>query len=173
MLGGLLVVLVVTVFWLRSFVDRPATFVIEDEIVIEASADEVWAVFADFAAYPEWNPYALAITGDATPGGIIQIRIMQDNWSAPMELAETVIAVEPGRLFHWHGSVLTPGLVETDHSFHIEVHDEGSVRFVHREEFRGALAGLLEADAQVFTKRAFAAMDQALAARVAALRGAN
>lgn len=169
-LGLSLAVALVAVLGLRLLGEGPPDFVIEDQILIEASGDEVWAVLVDFAAYPEWNPYVLAVNGDAIPGGIIQIRITQENWPEPMELSETVIALEPGTLFHWHGSVLTPGLLETDHSFRIEAHDEGRVRFVHREEFRGAIAGLVEADARVFTKRAFFGMDQALAARVAALR---
>ncbi|MBI4544746.1 MAG: SRPBCC family protein [Gemmatimonadetes bacterium] len=39
------------------------------EIDIEASAERVWQVLTDFAAYPEWNPFMRSISGTLEQGG--------------------------------------------------------------------------------------------------------
>lgn len=169
-LGVLAVTWLVLVLWVRPMSEGPPVFTIEDQIEIDASADEVWAVLTDFDRHAEWNPYLQSLTGDTAPGGTIEIRILQANWEAPMTLPETIVRREEGRLFHWHGTIGVRGLLETDHSFEIEPLSAGRVRFIHREEFRGLLAGQLDADSQEHTRQAFRAMDVALAERVAALR---
>ncbi len=170
-LAGLLgvagIVLVVGLRWANG---GSPSFAIEHEIAIDASADEVWEVLTDFEAYPEWNPYVLALEGEATPGSVVKVTISQENWPQPITLEETIVSSEPPAFFHWHGSVLTEGLLETDHSFHIEPRSSKQVRFVQREEFRGPIARFLEEDARVFTLQAFQAMDEAIAERVAELR---
>ena len=37
-------------------------------IVIEATAERVWDVLVDFAAYPQWNPFLLNVRGAAEEG---------------------------------------------------------------------------------------------------------
>lgn len=38
---------------------------IDTEIFIDASAESVWHVLTDFAAYPDWNPFIRTIEGQA------------------------------------------------------------------------------------------------------------
>jgi len=164
--AGFALLAVALVFWVRAQAGGPPVFVIEDQIEIAAAPEEVWAVLADFESLAEWNPYLLSLTGDPTPGGEIEIVILQENWSAPMTLKEVIVSREEARLFHWHGSLFLSGLMETDHSFAIEPISSGRSRFIHREEFRGALARLLNEEFRKPTLSAFRAMDAALAQRV-------
>lgn len=160
------------VLWLRPLAEGPPVMVLEHEIEIEGTLEQVWNVFMDADRLGEWNPYLLEVTGEVRVGGEIEILIVQDNWDEPMRLAETVMALDPPNGFHWRGSMPPTGLFVTDHSFRLEALAPERVRFVHREEFRGWLAGLLDADEEgkAATLRAFRGMDEALAARVAAER---
>ena len=166
--AGVAALLLAFALWVPSQASGPPVFVIEDRVEIDATPDAVWATFVDFEALPEWNPYLLSLVGDPTPGGEIEIVIVQDDWSRPMTLKETVVSREEGRFFHWHGSLFLRGLLETDHSFAIEPIGRGRSRFIHREEFRGVIARWLDPASREATLRAFRAMDAALARRAAA-----
>lgn len=145
-------------------------FTIEHEVEIPATPRAVWAVLVDFDAYPEWNPYVLAISGALSPGATLDVTITQSNWAQPLAIQPRVVRAEPERVLHWRGQLGDGGVLDTDHSFHIEPGTDAGVRFVQREEFRGSLAPQLEDDARAFTHEAFRAMNEALAGRVASLR---
>ena len=67
------------------------------------------------------------------------------------------------------GRVGEGGLLDTDHVFEIQPLDAKRIRFDHFEEFRGSLAEKMDEEMRGFTRRAFQAMNEALAARVRAL----
>ena len=46
---------------------------IRSEVTIEATADEVWGVLADFGSYGEWNPGFVSIAGRAEAGATLEI----------------------------------------------------------------------------------------------------
>ncbi len=150
--------------------EDPPLFTIVHEVEIASPAEDVWAVLTDFASYGDWNPYVLSISGEATPGAVLDVTIAQDNWAAPLAIRPVVVRAEAPRVFHWSGRVGDGGVLDTDHSFHVETTAGNGVRFVQREEFRGSLAASLEADAREFTHAAFRAMNEALARRVEAGR---
>ena len=146
-------------------------FTIEHELEIAASAQEVWAVLADFDGYPEWNPYVLAISGElAERGGLLEITIVQSNWTQPLTLQPVLVEAEANRILHWQGRVGDRGILDTDHSFHIEALADDRVRFTQREEFRGTLAEGIDDTARACTHDAFRAMNEALSERVQALK---
>jgi hypothetical protein len=149
-------------------------FTIEHSLEMAGTAGQVWSVLLDFPAYAEWNPYVLAISGVAAEGSDLEVVIQQSNWPQPLTVRPVVARVEVERVFHWRGSVGGGGVLDTDHSFHIEPVDQAepvgaAVRFVQREEFRGSLAENLQEAAEEFTREAFRAMNEALAVRVGAL----
>ena len=41
---------------------------IQTEIEINASAEKVWRVLIDFAAYSEWNPFVRRVEGEVSVG---------------------------------------------------------------------------------------------------------
>ena len=146
-------------------------FTIEHEQEIAASPEQVWRVLTDFAAYPEWNPYVLQLTGDLALGATLSLTITQRNWDGPLTLSPELVRLDPPRSFGWHGSVGIPGIHETDHYFVLEPLADGRTRLIQTEEFRGWLPGWMDSeDHRAPTREAFAAMYAALAARVEAAR---
>ncbi|MDJ0788882.1 MAG: SRPBCC domain-containing protein [Myxococcota bacterium] len=147
----------------------PPLFVIRHALEIEGSAEATWGVLSDLARYPEWNPYVLALEGELAPGSTLRVTISQENWPEPLVVEPTVVVAEPGRVLHWRGRLGDSGLLDTDHVFAIQPLDATRIRFDHFEEFRGRLAEKMDEEMRGFTRRAFQAMNEALAERVRAL----
>ncbi len=145
-------------------------FTIAHEVEIAARPEEVWAVLIDFGRYSEWNPYVLSLTGNLEAGSTLEVTILQANWPKPLTVTPTVVRAERDKVLHWHGRVGDGGLLDTDHSFHIEALGSDLIRFLQQEEFRGSIAETMDEQAQSFTHGAFQAMNEALAERVKSLQ---
>jgi hypothetical protein len=76
-----------------------------------------------------------------------------------------VMVVEPARAFEWLGRVVVRGVFDGRHRFELEATEHGT-RFTQREEFSGVLAPLLPRSLHARTAAGFAAMNDALKARV-------
>ena len=137
------------------------------EITIAASAERVWQVLTDFAAYRDWNPFMLEASGRPAKGERLTIR-MQPVDGRAMTFTPTVLEAEPGHRLRWLGRLLLPGIFDGEHSFTIEPAD-GDVRFVQEEEFRGVLVPLLARNLRKGTGPAFEGMNRALKARAEAV----
>jgi hypothetical protein len=136
---------------------------ISTEIEIEATPDRVWQVVCDFDAYPDWNPFIRDISGKAERGSKLKVRI-EPPGGRGMTFKPTVLAAEPQRELRWLGRLLIPGVFDGEHSFRIETADEGRVRFIQSERFRGALVPLFGKNLEK-TERGFGAMNEALKRR--------
>lgn len=138
---------------------------------IAAPPEAVWAVLADTAAYADWNPLVRRLEGRLAVGETIEVDFQPDPAQPVRTMRPRIVAVEPGRAFAWLGRVAIPGLLDGRHAFRVETTPTGS-RLVQHEVLSGALVpffrGLLTQD----TPRAFAALNDSLAARVAARRTA-
>jgi hypothetical protein len=71
----------------------------------------------------------------------------------------------PQRRLRWLGHLLVPGIFDGEHSFTIEPLDDGTVRLVQREDFRGVLVPMLARSLDRRTLPAFERMNQALKQR--------
>ena len=129
-------------------------------IDLDATAEEVWDVLTDTAAYPRWNPFITRLDGTLEVGNRVQLRIAPPG-GKPMAFRPTVTHVEPGRRLAWLGRLLIPGLFDGAHCFTLLLTDDGRTRLVHSESFRGVLVrfsgSLLEN-----TTAGFEAMNDAL-----------
>ena len=140
---------------------------IRTEAIIPAMPDAVWAVLADFERYGEWNPLNLEAYGAAKVG--VKVKMVFRNLAGKGVIRQTtrIVAAEPGRELAWSGHV--PLVFAGRHGFLLTPHAEGT-HVLHTE----VLGGLLPATwsrariACDFTP-AYEAVNQALAARVAAL----
>ena len=142
---------------------------VSSEIEIAATADEVWAVLADFATYREWNPGFSRIEGEPVVGTRLSITFTPKGKRA-MTMRPTLLAVEPGRELRWLGHLLVPGLFDGEHRFEIHEIEPGRVRFVQGERFRGLLVPFLRKMLEVDTLAMFRAVNDALARRVVQVR---
>ena len=138
---------------------------IHTEIEINASAENVWRVISDFAAYPDWNPFIRRVDGEVRVGAHLYVST-QPSGGKEMSFRPTVLVAEPNRELRWHGQLWLSGLFEGVHSFLIEPLGEGRVRFVHRERFRGLLVPLVSKILDRDIRRGFEEMNQALKLRV-------
>jgi hypothetical protein len=137
---------------------------IRTAIEIEASADEVWKVLTDFAAFPEWNPFIRRAEGALVAGQHIAVT-MQPPGHRPTSFRPEILSVEPARGFRWLGHVVMPGVFDGEHIHEIEALGPDRSRYIQRERFHGVLVpffgGMLR-DAQ----RGFDEMNAALKVRV-------
>jgi hypothetical protein len=137
------------------------------QIEIGASARRVWELLTDFASYPEWNPFIRSIRGRPVPGERLEARI-EPPGGRGMNFKPKVLSAKPNRELRWLGHLLVPGLFDGEHSFTIEPLEEGRVRFVQREAFRGLLVPLFARSLETNTHRGFEEMNRALKERAEA-----
>ena len=131
------------------------------EIEINASPEQVWQLLTDFSRLPEWNPFIQRASGNLNPGEKIEVRLQPPD-ATGMTIKPTITRVEPQRELRWLGHLLFPGLFDGEHIFTLEPVANNRVKLIHREEFRGLLAGLILRMVGENTRRGFEAMNQAL-----------
>jgi hypothetical protein len=133
---------------------------IETEITINAAPAKVWSVLTNFEEFPRWNPFIKSIEGDKSVGGKLATSILPPNRKL-MHFKPRVLVFEENEELRWLGTAFVKGLFDGEHYFKINDLGNGSVKFVHGENFRGILVGLMS---KVFvdTKLGFEQMNEAL-----------
>ncbi|MFB7722691.1 MULTISPECIES: SRPBCC family protein [unclassified Nocardia] len=111
---------------------------ISTDIQIDATPEQVWAVFSDFESYSEWNPFIREAKGTLAVGERLEMR-MYPVTGRPMGFKPRVLVAEHAKAVTWKGIVVVPGLFDGTHKFTMEARD-GGTRFVQAEEFGGVLA---------------------------------
>jgi hypothetical protein len=135
-------------------------------IEIEAPAERVWAILMDFAAYPDWNPFILRLSGKPAVGSQLEVFI-QPPGGRGLTFRPTVLVSEPNREFRWLGRFLVKGLFDGEHSLRIEPLGPSRVTFVQDESFSGVLLPLLKSTTGK-SEEGFRQMNAALKARAEA-----
>jgi hypothetical protein len=103
---------------------------------IAASPEQVWAVLADLASYPRWNPLFREASGQLSAGNKITLKSVHPVNGRTMTVKVSVLAAEPARELRWRSSL--PGIISGEHSFTLTPAD-GGTRLVQTENFRGLL----------------------------------
>ncbi len=138
---------------------------IDTYIEINASPAAIWAVLADFDAYPQWNPFIIQASGTPGHNEPLEISVRPPGGKA-MAFRPRVINLEPQRELRWRGSLRVPGLFTGEHWFFLEPSASiGGTRFYHGEKFTGLLVPLLWRSLNTTTRAGFEAMNRALKAR--------
>jgi hypothetical protein len=133
---------------------------IETQIQINATAERVWNVFADFEKYPEWNPFVKSLTGEVAAGR--QITAVLPG----MTFKPAVLKFEKNKELRWLGKLLFKGLFDGEHYFILRENEDNSTTFIHGENFSGLLVGLFKSKLLTETKTGFEEMNVALKKRV-------
>jgi hypothetical protein len=139
---------------------------------IAASTDRTWAVLADTAAYPQWNPFVRRLDGSLAVGETIEVDLQADQShraGGVQTMRPRIVALEPGRSFSWLGRVGLPGVLDGRHTFTVEPDGAGS-RLVQHEVLSGVLTPFFRTVLTRQTPEAFVALNDALAARAVADR---
>ncbi len=103
-------------------------------IEIAAPPEQVWAVLADLASYPDWNPVFRKASGQLTPGNRITITSTQPVTGHTMTVKVKVLTAEPAAELRWGSSVL--GLMTGEHSFILSPTASGT-QLRQTQTFRG------------------------------------
>ncbi|MEV0648821.1 SRPBCC domain-containing protein [Phytomonospora sp. NPDC050363] len=137
---------------------------------IEASPHEIWAVLSDLSAWSEWNPFIFSATGEPVVGSTLTLK-MRDTQGGEMTFTPKVLVADaPGEL-RWLGRLLMPGVFDGEHLFTLTDLGDGRTRLTQSENFKGLLVPFMTKRLRERTGPQFEAMNAALAARVAAVRG--
>jgi hypothetical protein len=113
---------------------------INTTVDIDASAQAVWDILTDFAAYGEWNP-SMRIEGTAQAGTRLVVHMAADGGRGTA-FKPTVLAAVPGRELRWVGKLGAGGIVDGEHFFVLDA--DGATRLTHGETFSGALVALVK-----------------------------
>lgn len=132
---------------------------IDTEILISAPPERVWSVLTDFASYPQWNPFIVAIEGKPEWGGRLRVR-MQAGGSSHVFKPVVLQATAPAQL-RWLGRLGVPGLFDGEHGFELKSEVTGT-RLLQTETFQGFLVPLLWSRVEPVTRAGFEAMNRAL-----------
>lgn len=138
---------------------------ISTQIHINAGPERVWQVLTDFERQGQWNPFVRSITGHVAEGHRIKV-VLGPQGSKPMTFRPTVVAYEPNRAFRWLGHLGFPGLFDGEHSFELLENGDGTTTFLHKEQFRGILVGLIAKKLDADIRAGFESMNRALRQQV-------
>jgi hypothetical protein len=136
---------------------------------IDAPAEQVWRVVADFARYPEWNPFIVRAVGEQRVGGRLVLTIKAPDVRA-VTFRPRVLDWQPGRLIRWKGAFLVPGLFDGRHALAVESPGDGVSRFTTHEEVSGILVPFLGKVMRA-SQKGFEQMAEAVRRRVEAQAG--
>ncbi len=92
------------------------------EIVINASADEVWSVITNPAAYGEWNPIFVQYEGTFAAGNTLTLQMKMGESPTPVEVL--VKDFVPNEWMHQGGGY--PVILTYDHNWYLEPAPEGT-----------------------------------------------
>ena len=132
------------------------------EIVIPATATQVWAVLADTRRYPEWNPFIRTLSGRLVAGEHVSATIQPIGQRA-MTFRPLILRADEGRELRWRGRFLHRGIFQGEHAFRL-LPEASPTRLVHEETFSGLMLRFMDVES---FRPSFEAMNEALKARVA------
>lgn len=116
---------------------------VSTQLLIAATADQIWDVLVDFERLPHWNHFIRSISGSPSVGSHLQVKLQPEGASA-MSFTPLVVHAEPKKHFAWRGKVLVKGLFDGTHSFRLEPQADGQTLFIHEEQFAGVLVPLFK-----------------------------
>jgi len=134
---------------------------IKTQLVINASAEKVWAVLTNFEKYPEWNPFIKSIKGNVKVGSSLVVRLEPPE-AKGMTFKPKVLSYDSRREFSWLGHLLFPGLFDGEHHFELIDNHDGTTTFIQSEKFKGILVPLFKRMLDVNTVNGFNLMNQKL-----------
>jgi hypothetical protein len=111
---------------------------IKTSIVIQASAEHVWAILTNLDTYVDWNPYIVLAKGDLVVGQPLRLRRAGDMTSGVGDAVVSAINANDHTLT-WTTWWLHSRLLKTEYSFMIEAIDTDSVRFLQHETLSGMI----------------------------------
>ena len=137
------------------------TVKVRTSIDIDAPPARVYAMLADFAAYPAWNPYHVAVEGDFAVGAPLVVHVHRPDGKS-VTVKPHMLRIEANREVTWGGGI--KGIFWGEHVLKLEPLAGGRTRLIHNEDFIGVGVGLANLPADVLTE-GYRRMNEALKRR--------
>lgn len=139
---------------------------IEHRLGIRAPAEAIWAVIADIAGWQSWNPLYPKAEGAVRIGAQLTLELALPG-QAPRTLRPVILDWVPNEQILWRLSMFG-GLMKSTRFLEIErLSDTGSI-FSNGEMFEGLLGPTIARRMRKPLREGFAAMGEAVKARVEA-----
>lgn len=135
---------------------------VHQEIIINASPEEVWDVLTDTENYKDWNPVMELIEGSLEEGSLVKYRFTQDEQNV-MEIPSSVKKVVPNELLNQGGGM--PVFLTFNHKYILEKVSEGTKVTIH-EDYAGFYVNFWNPEP---VEAAYGRLNEALKQRVESL----
>jgi hypothetical protein len=137
---------------------------IHTEIGINASPSRVWEVLADFARYPEWNPFILEVRGVVSQDATVRYRFEFPRGVRLWANAK-ILQFEPEKELRWAAHFLTPGVFNGEHYFAITAAPGSNSIFHHGEIFTGLVLPVVWPVVRAHGPKIYGSLNEALKQR--------
>lgn len=107
---------------------------VSTSIEIAATPENVWAVLADLASYPQWHPVFRSVTGQLAAGSKLTIMTTVPSTGRSMTVKVKVVTVEPGSELRWASKLL--GITISERRFLLSPSGGGTL-LVQAATYRG------------------------------------
>lgn len=108
---------------------------------IEAPPAAVWAVLVDFASYPAWNPFTVAVTSTLRIGEAVTLDVKMGTRPV-MRRVEWVRRVEPNRALDWGMDMAGGWLLRAERTQRLTELD-GGTHYVTEDRIEGPLCPIV------------------------------
>jgi uncharacterized protein YndB with AHSA1/START domain len=108
---------------------------ISTSIEIAATPQNVWAVLADLASYPQWHPAYRSVTGQLAAGSKLTITTTDPATGHPKTVKVKVLTAEPGTELQWSSKLL--GIPVNKRRFLLSPSSGGSTLLMQTGTYRG------------------------------------
>jgi hypothetical protein len=139
---------------------------IEHRVGIQAPAEAIWEVIADIEGWRRWNPIYPKAEGTLRIGERLVLELVLEG-RKPQTIKPVILDWIPNEQIHWRLTMLG-GLVKTTRYLEIEKLSDVGCIFANGELFGGPLGPSAARSLRGPVRRGFAAMGDALKARVEA-----
>jgi hypothetical protein len=139
---------------------------IEHRLGIQAPAEAIWAVIADFSAWSDWNPLYPRADGALRIGSTLDLDLALPGQAARV-IRPVIADWVPNEQIHWRLSMFG-GLVRTIRYLEIEKLSETGCIFANGELFDGPLGPFAARRMGAPIRAGFKAMGEAVKDRVLA-----
>ena len=107
-------------------------------IEIAATPENVWAVLADLASYPQWHPVYQAVTGQLAAGSTLTITTTHPTTGRDMTAKVKVLTADPSTELRWKSNLV--GVTISKRTFQLSPTVDGTV-LVQTASYRGLGGG--------------------------------
>ena len=139
-------------------------FKIEHRLGIRAPAEAIWGVIADIPGWEAWNPLYPRAQGALRIGSQLDLDVVLPG-AGPRAIRPVIADWIPNEQIHWKLR-MAGGLIRSTRYIEIEALTESGCLFANGEVFDGLLGPTLARRMRPAIKAGFAAMGEALKARV-------